>query len=802
MTRHQRDRGHRGITKPGFEIAHGSKYARNTSHGDTGRARATQRPDRPSFWFFLLPIDLLPSSARPYAVDAPSGRGGRYVFGPLRGSEKWRCLNVREEETHREGARGRGGKRRSAGLYLLCSFLLWMWELLGVEPWNRGTEVFGFEAQDSDLMVYRPFEHHLILILERKGRFAVRDFVRSWLTGVTVTASNIVTTDFTKAGSATDISSPGHLTMKLGVSLQKDFYMANRLCSVRKQSNSEDDIGSDCSVNSEVINSSEVTSLRPCDRNIGPGPYRLQLEQDVHRLQQQLCEEMELHVVLENAIENAAGSLSGVSCLPQNAQELLNSIVTLEETVSRLEEQMVSLHYQLTQERNERKLAEYRLKQLPSELSSLSSSVNVKTPLSDKELREEQTDSPCQISSIASNTSPFENTFDGVSILFRKKASCQLYQSEELGKVNKNIAVKGLWSQPNRLSEEMVRCMKNIFISLSDSSTASSKSYASEHHLSPVSPHGLLSTSSMWSLSEPSTADSWVQSPHVDLKCKNEVLTSECVFDPYRVRGKLSWEDIGSYGSAVEVSWMSVGKKQLEFAAGALRRFRLLVEQLAKVNPVHLRSDEKLAFWINLYNALIMHAYLAYGVPRGDLKLFSLMQKAAYTVGGHSFNAATIEYVILKMKPPLHRPQTALLLALHKLKATEEQRKFAIDTFEPLVTFALSCGMYSSPAVRIYTAANVREELEEAQRDFIRASVGVSSKGKLLVPKLLHCFARGFVDDANLAVWISRFLPPKQAALVEQCLAQRRQSFLASRNCGILPFDSHFRYLFLPETYT
>ncbi|CAM8958870.1 unnamed protein product [Rhodiola kirilowii] len=50
-------------------------------------------------------------------------------------------------------------------------------------------------------------------------------------------------------------------------------------------------------------------------------------------------------------------------------------------------------------------------------------------------------------------------------------------------------------------------------------------------------------------------------------------------------------------------------------------------------------------------------AYLAYGVPKSELKLFSLMQKAAYTVGGHSFSAAAIEYVILKMKPPVHRPQ-------------------------------------------------------------------------------------------------------------------------------------------------
>lgn len=341
--------------------------------------------------------------------------------------------------------------------------------------------------------------------------------------------------------------------------------------------------------------------------------------------------------------------------------------------------------------------------------------------------------------------------------------------------------------------------MKNIFVSLADSSALSSKLSMFDGIHSIMSPRGHLSNLSLWSVSERPLVESLKQSPQVDLQGNEGLLASENVFDPYRVSGKLSWADIGNYGSAVEVSWMSIGKKQLEYAAGALRRFKLLVEQLAKVNPTHLSNKEKLAFWINLYNALVMHAYLAYGVPRSDLKHFSLMQKAAYTVGGHSLNATTIEYQILKMKPPLHRPQTALLLALHKLKTSEEQRKFSIDATVPLVAFALSCGMYSSPAVRIYTARNVMEELQEAQHDFVRASVGVTRKGKLLVPKMLHCFARSFVDDAHLAVWISRFLPPQQAAFVEHCISKRRQSFLGSRNCGILPFDSRFRYLFVPE---
>ncbi|KAG7017975.1 hypothetical protein SDJN02_19841, partial [Cucurbita argyrosperma subsp. argyrosperma] len=470
------------------------------------------------------------------------------------------------------------------------------------------------------------------------------------------------------------------------------------------------------------------------EKDDGSFPYRFQLEQDVRRLQQKLQEEIELHTSLEDAIQKKDLRLANFSCLPHH-------------------QEIVSLHFQLSQEKNERKLAEYRLMH----------------------------SSPCSTSRCSNSDTKKKSSAVGLVETHPETTSVTEVNERsrpiECDKMSRGPLASGLWHHPNILSEEMVRCMKNIFISLADSAVPS-KSSTIENH-SPVSPRGHLSNSSWWSSSERSIISSRVQSPQIDIPSSSEVLATQNACDPYSVRGKLSWADIGNYSQAAEVSWMSVGKKQLEYAAGELRKFRTLVEQLAKVNPIHLNRDERLAFWINLYNALIMHA--------------------AYTVGGHSFSATGIEYGILKMKPPVHRPQIALLLALHKSKVTEEQRRFAIDKHEPLLTFALSCGTYSSPAVRIYNANNIQEDLVEAQRDFIRASVGVSNKGRLLVPKLLYCFAKNSVDDANLAVWISQYLPPHQAAFVQGCISQRRQSLIGSRNCGILPFDSRFRYLFLAE---
>uniref|UniRef100_A0A1J3D2J2 DUF547 domain-containing protein n=1 Tax=Noccaea caerulescens TaxID=107243 RepID=A0A1J3D2J2_NOCCA len=532
-------------------------------------------------------------------------------------------------------------------------------------------------------------------------------------------------------------------------------------------------------------------------------PYRFQLEEDVKSLQLQLQEEIELHTFLESVLEKDPWELSHSSSVPHPAQELLSNIATLETTVTKLEQEMMSLNFQLSQERNERRLAEYHLTHMASPPNSSSSLTYLNH--SDSELHQSAENSPCQDQTVqnqesSSESSPAESTVENTMDPSNQFLEKKLMRKTNARKLPRGMPPKFLWDHPNLLSEEMVRCMKNIFMSLADPTVSSKASSNESSNLSPISPRGhLSSSSSWWPSTERSMISSWVQSPQIDILNNTDVMATGNVFDPYRVRGKLSWAEIGNYSLASEVSWMSVGKKQLEYASGALKKFRNLVEQLARVNPIHLSCNEKLAFWINLYNALIMHAYLAYGVPRSDLKLFSLMQKAAYTVGGHSYTAATMEYVILKMKPPMHRPQIALLLAIHKLKVSEEQRKASIDTHEPLLAFALSCGMYSSPAVRIYTAKGVKEELLEAQRDFIQASVGLSSKGKLLVPKMLQCYAKNLMEDSNLGVWISKYLPPHQAAFVEQCISQRRQSLLASRNCGILPFDSRFRYLFIPD---
>lgn len=117
----------------------------------------------------------------------------------------------------------------------------------------------------------------------------------------------------------------------------------------------------------------------------------------------------------------------------------------------------------------------------------------------------------------------------------------------------------------------------------------------------------------------------------------------------------------------------------------------------------------------------------------------------------------------------------------------------------PILISKMKCA-FAVKQVRIFSAGNVRQELQESMRDYIRASVGINDSGKLIVPKLLQSYAKGTVEDSLLADWICRHLTPNQVAAVQDTSSSRKQRLLGVRSFSVVPFDSKFRYLFLPDS--
>ncbi|KAL6178365.1 hypothetical protein ACLB2K_049883 [Fragaria x ananassa] len=173
----------------------------------------------------------------------------------------------------------------------------------------------------------------------------------------------------------------------------------------------------------------------------------------------------------------------------------------------------------------------------------------------------------------------------------------------------------------------------------------------------------------------------------------------------------------------------------------------MLVEQLEKVDVTRMELNAQIAFWINVYNALLMHAYLAYGIPNNFLRRLALFHKDAYNIGGVVISANAIEQSIFGFQTPRIGwwLETFISTALRKKSGEDKQlrnSKLGLLVSQPLVCFALCTGAFSDPALKVYTTSNVTAELEEAKKQFIRANVVVKMSRKVLLPKMLENFSR------------------------------------------------------------
>ena len=167
-------------------------------------------------------------------------------------------------------------------------------------------------------------------------------------------------------------------------------------------------------------------------------------------------------------------------------------------------------------------------------------------------------------------------------------------------------------------------------------------------------------------------------------------------------------------------------------------RFRAYVDLAAALDDVNLSlldtKESKLAFWINTYNSLIVHALAVVGPAENTLQRLTWFGRVAYRIGGHVFSADDIEHGILRgnASPP------ASILNLIGLKTlasrlspafppSDPRRAYALRTHEvdPRIHFALNCGAKSCPAIKVYSPDILEEGLRGATEAFCGEEIRV-----------------------------------------------------------------------------
>nr|GMC50435.1 uncharacterized protein LOC109170659 [Ipomoea batatas] len=459
---------------------------------------------------------------------------------------------------------------------------------------------------------------------------------------------------------------------------------------------------------------------------------------DVDKLKKKLTHEENVHRALERAFTRPLGVLPRLPpYLPSSTLELLAEVAVLEEEVVRLEEQVVHFRQGLYME------AVYMgnvdelnnpCKSSNLEKSELSPQTEQHSVLDDGPLKENQLrvaiKSKQKSVNSKSRTAAKRSVEDGLDAqkMQLEGKIMERGNADERNSVARDTKTLSGDDNPNKISESIVKCLLVIFFRMS-----SKKSRSSTETLSSLS------------------------------------MASE-FSDPYRICSKFGKRDIGPYKHLFAVEAASINPNKSTISVFLVRRLKLLLEKLASVKLDGLTHQEKLAFWINVYNSCMMNAFLENGIPESPEMVVALMNKATINVGGHVLSAITIEHFILRL--PYHSKHHQSCTKGTKNDEMTARSMFGLEFSEPSVTFALSCGSWSSPAVRVYTASRIETELEVAKREYLQASVGVLRSKKLVgIPKLLDWYLLDFAEDfGSLIDWICLQLPRELGREAISCL--------------------------------
>ena len=120
------------------------------------------------------------------------------------------------------------------------------------------------------------------------------------------------------------------------------------------------------------------------------------------------------------------------------------------------------------------------------------------------------------------------------------------------------------------------------------------------------------------------------------------------------------------------------------------------------MNLEKISLNERVAFFINVYNALVIHGTVEKGTPKNNWQRYKFFSSTSYNLGGHIYSLNDIENGILRAN------KSAMgTLYMTPFSKDDPRLSLALDQAEPRIHFALNCGAKSCPPIKTFSGANV-----------------------------------------------------------------------------------------------
>lgn len=138
-----------------------------------------------------------------------------------------------------------------------------------------------------------------------------------------------------------------------------------------------------------------------------------------------------------------------------------------------------------------------------------------------------------------------------------------------------------------------------------------------------------------------------------------------------------------------------------------------LTHKLTACNLDGLDDGERTALFINLYNALVIHANIVFGPPASNYQRMRFFSGVTYLVAGHPLSLNDMENGILRANA------RAPVAFRRQFRHGDPRLRWAVQRVDPRIHFALVCGARSCPPIRVVDAKTLDRNLDDAARAFL-----------------------------------------------------------------------------------
>lgn len=235
---------------------------------------------------------------------------------------------------------------------------------------------------------------------------------------------------------------------------------------------------------------------------------------------------------------------------------------------------------------------------------------------------------------------------------------------------------------------------------------------------------------------------------------------------------QLSDQFISKDGKKVKYGEMATSALFQEYISQSQLLNHYSIESLAQSLST---NQQKLSFFVNIYNALIIHATCILGAPANNptsrTMFFNGTSGAVYKIGSHLFSADDIEHGIIRANTA-HPSQAARGLTHYfnavtttgtddgtdgvtakKLKITESESEYKdpravlslSPPLDPRIHFLLNCGAASCPPIAVLGDEDPETALRLAAQTYLESELSIDVENKkLFLPKLLLWYGMDF----------------------------------------------------------